>query len=141
MRLSTFAFIALAAFITLDTAAAKDKGIEALFDSDKCNSGGGCFYWDSRQCLWSNEDGMDPLLLPNADNITLRPVKTVEVRPGVTESVYEAPGYRVRLTSTDLGNCPKTPESQCTVYRAKVSIHVAGPKGKKVLRGVGYCGS
>ena len=112
------------------------KEQERLFAQDKCNSGAGCFFWDSKQCLWHNEEGAGPFLLPSTLNVQL---KEVSATGGVKR--YEAPGYKVKLTATDLKTCPTPTDNQCTVYKSKVRIEVVGPKGKQSFNGIGFCGS
>jgi hypothetical protein len=66
----------LALSMTAALAGGLTKEQQRIFALDKCNAGGGCFYWDSRQCLWHNEDGAGPFLLPGTLNVQLKEVVT-----------------------------------------------------------------
>ena len=114
------------------------KDQQRVFALDSCNAGGGCFYWDSKQCLWHNEDGAGPFLLPATLNVHL---KEVSISTSGEIKHFAAPGYKVKLTEKDLKTCPTPTDSQCTVFRSAVRIEVTGPQGKQTYRGIGICGS
>lgn len=128
--------LALALSVTAAPGGGLTKEQQRIFALDKCNAGGGCFYWDSQQCLWHNEDGAGPFLLPATLNVRL---KEAGVSGGARQ--FEAPGYKVKLWETDLKTCPTSTDSQCTVYKSKVLIEVTGPQGKASYAGIGFCGS
>ena len=130
------AFSLLLALLHSAVGAGLTKEQQRIFALDKCNGGGGCFSWDSKQCLWHNEEGAGPFLLPATLNIRLKEVSATGV-----VAQYEAPGYKVKLTETDLKTCPTPTDQQCTVYKSKVRIEVVGPKGKQSYSGIGFCGS
>jgi hypothetical protein len=127
-------------FLLLPTALSNGltKEQRRAFALDKCNAGAGCFYWNSKQCLWHNEEGAGPFLLPNTPNAHLKE-KPAAASGGVKH--FAAPGYKVKLTETDLLTCPTPTDSQCTVYKSTVLIEVTGPRGRQSHRGIGFCGS
>lgn len=133
-RLASTLLLALSVTAAFGSGVTKEQ--QRILALDKCNAGGGGFYWDSKQCLWHNEDGAGPFLLPAFLNVRL---KELGVSGGARH--FEAPGYKVKLWETDLRTCPTSTESQCTVYQSKLLIEVAGPKGKRSYSGIGFCGS
>jgi hypothetical protein len=133
-RTSVIGFVFLAVFLSSPSHAYVDP------DKDLCGGSGGCFYWDQKQCIWSQESD-DPILLPNTLKIKLKQSGKLQIVGQIVKTEYTAPGYLVELKSKSFGSCGGTEAEQCTVLQEKVEIKVKGPTGTKVLKGTGYCGS